>query len=107
MPKLVRLYIRQVLVGFVLSAVFVTALLYMNVANLGHLVTHSSGGMLAVLMLWVFNGLVFAGVQFAIVVMTMDDDDDTPGGGLRQHNMTREYSPIPVRADEGARKRLL
>lgn len=99
MPKLVRLYISQVLVGFGLSAAFVSALLYLNVANLWHLVTHSSGGALAVLMLWVFNGIVFAGVQFGITIMRMAEDDTTPRGP-RQHALVREYAPIPVRTDE-------
>ncbi|NVO29062.1 hypothetical protein HJ526_16655 [Donghicola sp. C2-DW-16] len=99
MPKLVRLYITQVFVGFGLSAAFVSALLYLNVANLWHLVTHSSGGALAVLMLWVFNGIVFAGVQFGISIMRLGQDDDTPRGP-RQHALVREYAPIPVRTDE-------
>ena len=60
MPKLVRLYITQVIVGFGLSAVFVGLLLYANVGNLGHLVKNSSGGGLALVMLWALNGIVFA-----------------------------------------------
>lgn len=81
MPELVRLYIRQVAIGFVLSGTFVGLLMWLNVANLWHLVTHTSGGWIAVLMLWVFNGIVFAGVQFGISVMRMgkDDDDDSRG----------------------------
>lgn len=85
MPKLIRMYIINVVIGFGLSAGFVTMLLYFNIANLWHLVTHSDKGWLAVLVLWFANGIVFAGVQFAIAVMKMkDDDDDGPGGGLRQ-----------------------
>lgn len=83
MPELVRLYIRQVAVGFALSAVFVAGLLWLNVANLGHLVLTSDMGMVAGLMLWVFNGIVLAAVQFGIRIMAMaetDDDDDRHGG---------------------------
>ena len=83
MPQLVRLYIRQVLIGFALSAVFVALLLWQNVANLGHLVMTSDIGWLAVLMLFVFNGLVFAGVQFSITIMRMAEDDTPKGGGRR------------------------
>ncbi|MFV0336383.1 MAG: hypothetical protein ACK5JR_20210 [Tropicimonas sp.] len=83
MPKLVRLYIRQVIVGFLLSAGFVGLLLGANVANLRHLVSATSGGAIAVAMLWIFNGIVFAGVQFGISVMRMGDNNDGSGGGRR------------------------
>lgn len=78
MPDLVKLYIRQCAIGFVLSAVFVGLLLYFNVVNLWHLVTHTDVGILAVFLMWLFNGIVFAGVQFGIRIMSMtyDDDDD-------------------------------
>lgn len=104
MPKLVRLYISQVIMGFGLSAAFVAALLTLNVANLWHLVTHSTGGLLAVIMLWVFNGIVFAGVQFGISIMRLADDDDTPRGP-HQQALVREFAPIPVRADEQRKRR--
>ncbi len=83
MPKLVRLYIRQVLIGYLLSAVFVSLLLWLNVANLWHLVTHASGGWIAVLMLFIFNGIVFASVQFGISIMRMAEDDSDSGRGKR------------------------
>lgn len=83
MPKLVQLYIRQVIIGYILSAIFVGLLLSLNVANLWHLVTHTDGGWIAVLMLWIFNGVVFAGVQFGISVMRMSRHDDDAGRGKR------------------------
>ncbi|WP_432447826.1 hypothetical protein [Aliiroseovarius marinus] len=99
MPKLVRLYIQNVLIGFALSAVFVAALLYTNVGNLWHLVSTSDMGWIAVLMLFMFNGIVFAGVQFSLVVMRMGKKDDTPKGGKRQPIVTGE--PARVRVDAG------
>jgi len=100
MPKLIKLYITQVAIGFGIAGVFVALLLWFDIANLWHLVTHSSDGPLAVLILWVANGIVFAGVQFGIAIMRMkDDDDDDHHGGLRQHVMHREYATIPARAD--------
>jgi len=103
MPKLIRLYITHVLIGFGIAGVFVGMLLYFNIANLWHLISASDIGWLALLILWVANGIVFAGVQFAIAVMRMkdDDDDEGPGGGLRQRVMRRDYATIPVRVDEG------
>jgi len=98
MPKLIRLYITQVFVGFGLSAVFVAALLYTNVANLWHLVSTSEIGWIAVIMLFWFNGLVFSGVQFAITIMRMGHDDDEPASGKRVPVATN----IPVRVEASA-----
>ena len=96
MPALVRLYIRQVAIGFGLSAVFVAVLLYGNVANLWHLVTHTDAGALAVFLLWLFNGIVFASVQFGIAIMRMARDDGGPKGGTTPRIPPR---PVPVRAE--------
>ncbi|WP_204114845.1 hypothetical protein [Shimia biformata] len=97
MPRLVRLYIRQVLIGFAVSAAFVALLLGFNVANLWHLVTATSGGTIAVVMLWIFNGIVFAGVQFSISVMNMAEKNDPPGGGRRDALPVLQTDPVPVR----------
>jgi hypothetical protein len=98
MPKLIRLYITQAAIGFGLAGVFVAMLLWFNIANLWHLVTHSDMGLLAVLVLWVSNGVVFGGVQFAISVMRMkDDDDDEPRGGHRRPIRVDTSRMIPVR----------
>ncbi|KPQ08161.1 MAG: Na+/H+ ion antiporter subunit [Rhodobacteraceae bacterium HLUCCA12] len=80
MPELVKLYIRQVLIGFALAGVFVAALLWADVARLRSLILATDGGWIALFLLFFFNGLVFAGVQFAIRVMQMAEpekpDDD-------------------------------
>lgn len=94
-PRLIRLYIKNVAIGFVLSAVFVAILMYFNVANLWKLVTNSDIGWIAILMLWAFHGIVFAGVQFAISIMRMQDDDDDEFGGNASQRVT-ELIPIPV-----------
>jgi hypothetical protein len=80
MPHLVKVYIRQVAIGFAISAAFVTMLLFVNVANLGALVLGSPIGWLACLMLWIFNGIVFAGVQFALALPKGHGEDDDSGG---------------------------
>lgn len=92
MPKLVRLYIQHVLIGFVLSLVFVGLLLWFNVVNLWHLVSATSEGPLAVILLVVFNTIVFGGVQFGIAVMRMGDDEDA-GPTVKQHVTPQ---PVPV-----------
>ncbi len=102
MPKLVRLYIRQVLVGFALSAAFVALLLWANVGNLWHLISTSDmGGFVAVIMLIMFNGIIFSGVQFAITIMRMEVKDDTPTRGTRIPVAT----DIPVRVEATANSR--
>ncbi len=79
-----RLYLRHCLVGFVLSTVFVGLILHYDIARIGSLVAGSDVGLLAVFMLWFFNGTVFGSVQFAIYVMlnAEDDDDDDHHGGM-------------------------
>ena len=99
MPKLIRLYIRQVLAGFGISAVFVTLLMWLNVMGLWTLISSSDAGLIAVFMLWFMNGIVFAGVQFAWSIMALaenDNDDDRHGGTPVAH----EFRPIPVPADK-------
>lgn len=101
MPKLIRLYIVQVLIGFGLSAIFTGLLLWLNVANLGSLVGRSDVGWIAVAMLWFTNGIVFAGVQFAWAVMSMAEKPQGPRGGTPVSALLR---PVPVRAEKAASK---
>lgn len=97
MPHIAHVYIRQVIIGFILSAVFVGLLFWFNVANLWHLVSTSDVGWIAAGMLFFFNGIVFAGVQFAITIMRMgDDDDDDDEGGRRDAVGVRDYATVPV-----------
>lgn len=99
MPKIMRFYAVHCAIGFAVSAVFVAALLYLNIANLWHLISTSDVGVMAVLVFWVLNGIVFAGVQTAVAVMMMAEDpradDDTPQSG----------TPVAVRADASGRGR--
>lgn len=100
MPKLIRMYIANVAIGFGLSAAFLALMIWLNVAGLGRLILGSDMGLLAALMIFVFQGVVFAGVQFAIAVMRMAEDDDTPPrSGLRQH-----VTPVPVRVAQESGK---
>lgn len=97
MPKLVRLYIQSVAVGFALSAAFAAGLMWFDVAGIGHLVLGSDIGWVAALMLVVFNGIVFSAVQFAFCVMGMGEDDDGPHGGHGRREPVLIPVPVPVR----------
>ena len=93
MPKLIKLYIQQVIIGFGLSAAFTAILVYFDIANLQRLLLGSSDGLLGLFLIFFFNGLVFAGVQFAIRIMRMGyEDDDDRGMPIR----TGELIPIRI-----------
>lgn len=83
MPKIIRFYITHCVLGFIAAGVFTAALLYFNVANLWHLISTSDIGVMALIVFWVLNGIVFAGVQTGIAIMLLaeDDDDEGPKGG--------------------------
>ena len=96
MPKLVRLYIESVAIGFALAVAFVVALLALDVAGLRDLMLGSEIGWIAAAMMIVFNGIIFAGAQFAFAVMRMAEDGDGPRGG----RMERAPALIPVKVQE-------
>lgn len=95
MPRLVRLYIQSVALGFLIAAVFTAGLLWLDVAGLGHLVAGSSIGWIAVTMLVVFNGIVFSAVQFAFRIMGLAEEDDGPKGGRGAR--VPVLVPVPVK----------
>ncbi len=76
MPELIRLYIRQCLLGLAVGIAFSMVLVVANVANLGYLVSNVEGGWMGFALLSLFNGLVFAGVHFGITIMRMRDDEE-------------------------------
>ncbi|HRO13661.1 MAG TPA: hypothetical protein PLL33_01185 [Paracoccus sp. (in: a-proteobacteria)] len=96
MPELVRLYIRNIILGFVLAVLFTAALIGLDVAHLRHLVMATQGGWIAVMLLVVFNTIVFAGVQFAIAVMRMAEPEDKPRSGLRAPITLRPRTLAPA-----------
>lgn len=105
MPQLVRLYLRNIAFGAALAVTFIGLLLYFNVANLRHLIFTSDIGYIALALMFVFNTVVFSGVQFAIAVMRMADDETPPGGGKRdaipaamERAANMAALPVPVEA---------
>ena len=90
------MYIRHSLIGFAISAVFVAMLLYFNVMNLWTLISHDQSAVLAVFILWFFNGAVFASVQFAYAIMMMAEKPEKPGGGGGLRSFV--LAPVPSRS---------
>lgn len=95
MPKLIALYIRSVAIGFGLSAAFLALMLWFDVAGLRHLILGSDMGLVAAAMVFMFQGIVFAGVQFGIAVMMLANPDAPPTGGLRDRLMPDLGGQIP------------
>lgn len=95
MPKLIKLYIVNVAYGFGLSALFLGALLWFDVAGIRGLIFGSDIGYIAAAMMFVMNGVVFAGVQFGIAVMRMAEDPEGPSRGTPAVDLSR---PIRVTA---------
>lgn len=99
MPKLIRVYITSIAIGFALSAAFLAVLVWFDVAGIGHLILGSEMGLVAAAMMIVFNGIVFSGVQFAFVIMQLAERDDGPRGGK-----LARLVPVKVKAEATARK---
>lgn len=105
MPKLVRLYIQSVALGFAISAAFTAGLLWLDVAGIGHLVLGSDIGWVAALMLVVFNGIVFSAVQFSFRVMGMAEDGEGPRGGRGVREPVLVPVQVPATAPVQSRRR--
>lgn len=96
MPQLVHMYLRNIAAGVLLAVCFTALLIGLDVANLRHLTLETSGGWLAIVMLVIFNSLVFSGVQFAIAVMRLAGPEDGPRGGNRAPVLPQQAVPVPV-----------
>ena len=75
-PSLMRLFFWHAAIGFVLSALFLGLLFYTDLGGIGSLILRSDQTLMAIFMLWFFNGTVFGGVQFALVIMSLAENPD-------------------------------
>lgn len=106
MPDHIKFILRHAFFGFVLALVFVGGLLYLNVANLWHLVTHTAEGPIALVMLVVFCAITFGSAQIGYKIMMMgeENDDDEPRGGKRDAIPVLDAIAIPVRVKSDTRR---
>jgi len=103
MPDHIRLILRHAFFGFLIALSFVAMLLYFNVANLWHLVTHTAEGPIAVSMLVVFCTITFGSVQIGFRIMTMGEADDDDQGGKRDAAFTPDAIAVPVPVEDTGR----
>ncbi|MEJ6393996.1 hypothetical protein V8J82_12055 [Gymnodinialimonas sp. 2305UL16-5] len=97
MPNHIKFLLRHAAFGAVLAAAFVAMLLYANVANLWHLVTHTQEGVLATALLWVFCTITFGSAQMGIRIMMLADDDADEGDrGNRPNAPQHATVPVPI-----------
>ena len=71
MPRVFRLYLLSAVNGFGIALIFVVLILVFDIANLRHLILTSDIGVMATVAFWVFNGIVFSGVQVALALSQM------------------------------------
>ncbi|AHM04199.1 hypothetical protein roselon_01835 [Roseibacterium elongatum DSM 19469] len=98
MPDHIKFILRHAFVGFLLALAFVGGLLYLNVANLWHLVTHTAEGPIATVMLIVFCTITFGSAQIGYKIMMMgeENDDDDRSGGKRDAIPTLDAIAVPI-----------
>lgn len=81
MPLLVRFLIRHALIGVGLGALFVGALVLLDIGRLGTLAGQSASGLIALVVLTCAVGITFGSVQMGFAIMLMSEDEDTPRKG--------------------------
>ncbi len=98
MPDHIKFILRHAAVGAGVAVSFVGLLLYLNVGNLWHLVTHTAEGPIAVVILTVFCTITFGSAQIGYKIMTLGEDDEDDQGGKRDALPLADPIPVPVRA---------
>ncbi|WP_299043521.1 hypothetical protein [uncultured Tateyamaria sp.] len=71
---LIRLFLNGTAVGFALSAVFVSGIWIMDVADIHTRSTNSDDAFLILFILWFFHGLLFGAVQISYQVWQIGRD---------------------------------
>lgn len=96
MPDHIRMIVKHAAIGFAISAAFTAMLLWFNVGNLWHLVTHTTEGPIAVAMLVIFGTITFGSVQIGYAIMSMGEENDDPEGGHRDSLPVAEPQPVAI-----------
>ena len=73
--SLPRLFLSATAIGLTLSAVLIAALWVFNINGFHDTIAPSSDALLALVLIWVSNGLLFAAVQVGYAVHRIGDAD--------------------------------
>lgn len=96
MPKHILFLLKHAAIGALAALVFVGLLFWLNVANLWHLVTQTSGGWIAAAVMCVLFVVTFASVQMGRAIMGLGVDEGSAGGGSGTPITKHEAIAIPV-----------
>ncbi len=98
LPLLVRLYIFHCMIGFAISGIFTFCVIHYDVAGIGRMAMAVEGGWIGMLAFFILNGTLFAGVQFAVMIMSMDYDGQGPRRGkpVREEWLKPYMGAVPV-----------
>jgi predicted lipid-binding transport protein (Tim44 family) len=80
MPVL-RFFALQVAIGFGIAALLLAALLLADLGGIGSLLRSSKAGLWPVLLFWLFTGLSFGAVQFAVALGLAAEHEPRAGRG--------------------------
>lgn len=106
MPDHIKFILRHAFYGFLIACTFTGMVLYFNIANIWHLVTHTTEGPIALAVFVILCTITFGSVQIGMQIMTMGEEDDDADGGKRDDlpvldDMTAlKQVPIPIHADD-------
>ena len=98
MPEILKLILRNAAIGALVSAVFVTALIWSDLFGLGSLLAASADGGLATALLYFFCFLTFGSVQIGIAIMHIGrarPGGDEPPSAPR---LRPALVPVPLRS---------
>jgi hypothetical protein len=76
MPEPLTFFVKHILIGFGIAALFVAALIYFDISGLRGMLAKEEMWMVAVFVLWLGNGSVFGALQVAYAVMAQAERGD-------------------------------
>lgn len=101
MPLLVKFLIRHAFIGFGFAGVFVSALIWFDIGNIGTILAQSDIRIFATALLVMMIGLTFSSVQMGYAVMSNADLLGGGDGGIKSRasvDQTSNLTQLPVKA---------
>jgi hypothetical protein len=106
MPDLVKFMLKHAAIGAIAAVVFVGLILWFDIMHIRHLVTHSPGGYLALVVLTALFTITFSSVQMGVAIMALgeEEDEDQDGGGTGSGVLAQEPIAIPIPVEPTSRR---